>query len=135
MNLPVVLGRTFLPGEENAVIVSESAARAVWPNQDPVGKIWNLAGAARTVMGVVEDSGANLLAEADSIEAYVPIEGLDVERSALILRTRGDPASLVHMIPAAAAAGMFALVAFVVAQRKRELGIRIAIGAAPHHIL
>ena len=176
MNLPVVLGRTFLPGEENAVIVSESAARAVWPNQDPVGKIWNLAGATRTVTGVVKDSGANLLAEADSIEAYVPIEGLDVERSALILRTRSDPAPLVHMIPAAAAAvdetvsvslmrtardqfletqrrmvkligsigavatalaaaGMFALVAFVVAQRKRELGIRIAIGAAPRHIL
>ncbi len=34
-----------------------------------------------------------------------------------------------------AAAGMFALVAFTVAQRKRELGIRIAIGAGPRHIL
>jgi len=176
MNLPVVLGRTFLPGEENAVIVSESAARAVWPNQDPVGKIWNLAGVSRTVTGVVKDSGANLLAEADSIEAYVPIEDLYVERSALILRTRGDPAPLVHLIPSAvgaedetvsvslmragrdhfletqrrmvqligslgavatalAAAGMFALVAFTVAQRKGELGIRIAIGAAPRHIL
>jgi predicted permease len=176
MNLPVVLGRTFLPGEEHAVIVSESAARAVWPNQNPVGKIWNLAGAARTVTGVVKDSGANLLAEADSIEAYVPIEDLYVERSALILHTRGDPAALVHLIPsvvatvdetvavslmrsgrqhfletqrimikligsigavatALAAAGMFALVAFTVAQRKRELGIRIAIGATPRHIL
>jgi ABC-type antimicrobial peptide transport system permease subunit len=30
---------------------------------------------------------------------------------------------------------MFALIAFVVAQRKRELGIRIAIGARPRHIL
>lgn len=176
MNLPVVLGRTFLPGEKNVVIVSESAARAVWPNEDPVGKTWNLAATARTVAGVVKDSGANLLAEADSIEAYVPIEDLYVERSALILRTRGDPAPLVRMIPAAtaevdetvsvalmrtgrdhfletqrrmvkligsigavatalAAAGMFAVVAFTVAQRKRELGIRIAIGAAPRHIL
>jgi putative ABC transport system permease protein len=34
-----------------------------------------------------------------------------------------------------AAAGMFALVAFAVAQRKRELGIRIAIGAKHRHIL
>jgi hypothetical protein len=68
-----------------------------------LGKIWNLAGAARTVTGVVKDSGANLLAEADSIQAYVPIEGLDVERSALILRTRADPAPLVHMIPEGAA--------------------------------
>jgi putative ABC transport system permease protein len=36
---------------------------------------------------------------------------------------------------ALAAAGMFALIAFAVAQRKRELGIRIAIGARPRHIL
>jgi ABC-type antimicrobial peptide transport system permease subunit len=36
---------------------------------------------------------------------------------------------------ALAAAGMFALVAFAVAQRKRELGIRIAIGARPRHVL
>ncbi|MCU1258883.1 MAG: hypothetical protein JWO80_1768, partial [Bryobacterales bacterium] len=172
MNLPVVRGRIFLPGEQNAVIVSESAARAVWPNQDPVGKLWNLAGAERTVAGVVKDSGANLLADVESIEAYVPIEGGDLERSALILHARGDPAPLVHMVSASAAAanetvsvslmrssrdqflegqrrlvtligsigavstalagaGMFALVAFTVAQRKRELGIRIAIGAKP----
>src|SRR3979409_2250018 len=104
MNLPVVRGRIFLPGEQNAVIVSESAARAVWPNQNPVGKSWNLAGAERTLTGVVKDSGANLLAESDSIEAYVPIQGVDVERSALILHTRGDPASLIRMIPGAAAA-------------------------------
>jgi hypothetical protein len=82
MNLPIVSGRTFLPEEHNAVMVSESAARAVWPNQNPVGKIWTLAGAERTVTGVVKDSGANLLFDPDSIEAYVPIEGADVERSA-----------------------------------------------------
>jgi predicted permease len=176
MNLPIVLGRMFLPGDQNPVIVSESAARAVWPNQDPLGKVWKLAGAERTVTGVVKDSGANLLVEADSIEAYVPIQGADVERSALILHTRGNPATLVRMIPTAAAAvdetvsvslmrttrdnfletqrrmviligsigavatalaaaGMFALVAFAVAQRKRELGIRMAIGATSRHIL
>jgi ABC-type antimicrobial peptide transport system permease subunit len=34
-----------------------------------------------------------------------------------------------------AAVGMFAMVAFTVAQRRRELGIRMAIGARPRHIL
>jgi ABC-type antimicrobial peptide transport system permease subunit len=176
MALPIVRGRTFLAGEQNAVIVSESAARAVWPNEDPVGKVWNFAGAERTVTGVAKDSGANLLADPESIEAYVPIYGVDVERSALILHAHADPAPLVRMISAVgaaedealsvslmrasrdnflagqrrlatligsigavatalAAAGMFALVAFAVAQRKRELGIRIAIGGRPRHIL
>jgi len=173
MSLPILRGRTFFEGERNAVIVSESAARVIWPNEDPVGKIWNLASAERTVTGVVKDSGANLLADADSIEAYVPILDADVERSALILHSGSDPARLVRIVTAVvndapsislmrasrenflegqrklivligsigvvatilAAAGMFALVAFAVAQRKRELGIRIAIGARNRHIL
>jgi ABC-type antimicrobial peptide transport system permease subunit len=173
MKLPIVRGRTFFEGEQNAVIVSESAARAVWPNQNPVGKTWNLAGAERTVTGVAKDSGANLLADTGSIEAYLPIQGANEERSALILHSRGDPALLVRKVSGAAtdavsislmraswenflagqrnmvtligsiglvatilaAAGMFALVAFAVAHRKRELGIRIALGARDRHIL
>ncbi len=171
MNLPVVLGRTFLPQETNAVMVSESAARAIWPNADPVGKVWNVAGAARMVTGVVKDSGANLLTETDSVEVYTPMQG--GERNAFIVHARGDLTALVRMIPAAvdepvsvslmrsgrdrfletqrrmvtligsvgavaaalASAGLFALVAFAVAQRKREIGIRIAIGGTGRHVL
>ena len=122
---------------------------------------------------MVKDSGANLPADADSIEAYVPIQGNDAERGALILHSREDPALLARGIAAAvnegvsislmraswenllegerklaaligsigvvatilAAAGMFALVAFAATQRKRELGIRIALGAKNRHIL
>jgi predicted permease len=176
MQLPVVRGRTFQPGEQGAAIVSESAARTVWPNQDALGKLWHLAGAERTVVGVVKDSGANRIADAESIEAYLPIAGPDALGCALILHTRGDPAPLMRILPGSAAAvnetvsvtlmrasrenvlevyrrmitligsigavatslaaaGMFALVAFTVAQRTRELGIRIAIGAGPSHIL
>jgi predicted permease len=176
MQLPLVRGRTFQPGEPDALVVSESAARAVWPNQDPLGKVWKLGGLDRTVVGVVKDSGVNLLADDTSVEVYTPIEGADLLRSALIVHTPGDPGPLVRLVPGAAAevnevvgatlmrtardllidtegrivtligsigavatilaaAGMFALVAFTVAQRTREIGIRIAIGAGPRHIL
>ena len=176
MQLPIVRGRTFQPGEPDALVVSESAARAVWPNQDPLGKVLTLAGADRTVVGVVKDSGVNLLADDSSVEAYTPIDGAHAAKNALILHTRGDPGPLVRLVPGAAAAlnevvgvtlmrtardtlletearivtligsigavatilaaaGMFALVAFTVAQRTREIGIRIAIGAGPRHIL
>ena len=103
MKLPVLRGRTFAAGERNVAVVSESAAREIWPNQDPMGRILNLAGAEQTVIGVVKDSGANLLANADSVESYLPIQATDVERSALILHTRSDPAQLVRMIPSIAA--------------------------------
>ena len=59
----------------------------VWPDQDPLDKRWKLTGFERTVVGVVKNSGANVLTDGDSIEAYVPIEGPDLDRSALILHT------------------------------------------------
>ena len=176
MNLPIVRGQAFGTGERNGIIVSESAARAIWPDRDPLGQVWKMGGAERVVVGVTKDSGANLFTDSASVEIYTPIPNEEVERSALILHTRGDPAPLVRVISAVgsnmdetvsvslmrasrenslaaqrrmitligsigavatvlAAAGMFALVAFTVGQRKRELGIRIAIGARPFHIL
>jgi predicted permease len=176
MNLPILRGRVFTAADDNALIVSESAARAAWPNQDPLGKTLRIANADRTVAGIVKDSGTNLIVDNESIEAYLPIHGATVDRSQLLLHVRGDPAPLARLIPSAAAtvnetvavtmlrdsherfldaqakvitligsigvvatalaaAGMFALVAFAVAQRKRELGIRIAIGAKSRHIL
>ena len=176
MKLAVVQGRNFLPAEQEGVIVSESAARAVWPNGSPLGKAWKLAGVQRYVVGIVKDSGANLLADPESIEAYVPIAGAQLDRSSVILHVVGEPSSVLRLVAGAAASlnetvsaslmrtsrdnylksmekltillggigliatslaavGMFALVAFTVAQRKRELGIRIAIGAQPPHIL
>jgi predicted permease len=176
MNVPILLGRTFAPGEDKVAVVSESAARAAWPNQQPLGKTLRLAGADCSIVGVVKDSGANLLADRSSVEVYVPIAPIEMQRSALILHTRSDPAPLVRLIPPAAgdvketvsavlmrtsreqilevqrrmvlligslgaiatslaAVGMFALVAFAVAQRRRELGIRIAIGARARNIL
>ena len=31
-------GRNFLPGEEHAVIISDTLARKQWPGEDPIGK-------------------------------------------------------------------------------------------------
>jgi predicted permease len=176
MGLPVLRGRAFHNGETGAAIVSETAARAIWPNEDPVGKSWQFENARRTVVGVVKDSGANLVVDSLSVEAYIPIEPSRVDQSAVIVHIKGDPSRFIRAVPAMsasmggqvtvlsmaarredtldsgrklisvlaslgliatvlAAAGMFAMVAFAVAQRTREIGIRMAIGARPSDIL
>jgi ABC-type antimicrobial peptide transport system permease subunit len=175
MGLSLVHGRTFLPGEQDAVIANETAARSLWPNQNPLGQLWNVAGDKRRVVGVVQDSGEDDLDTAN-LYAYLPMSSPDSERALLIIRTGGALESVVSALPRAAAeldesvavipmrsrvesrrrgdhtltmvfgsiglvatalagAGMFALIAFTVMQRTREIGIRIAIGATRRDLL
>jgi len=176
MRQAVLHGRTFLSGETDVVIASESAVRALWPNQNPLGQIWTVGGMKRTVVGVLQDSWTGDF-NPGTIEAYIPITSRDVQQCFIIVQTYGDPASVLGLIPRAAAsvdeavsvtpmttmldsireagagpaatvigglglvatalaaAGMSALIAFTVIQRKREIGIRVAIGAKPRDIV
>jgi len=103
MRLPVFEGRIFGPDEPDSVVISESAARKFWPNQSPLGKSILIATRPRTVSGVVKDSGVNLMANPDSVEAYVPIAPRDAVYVNLLVRTHGHPGQVVGAIHSAAA--------------------------------
>ena len=176
MRLAIVRGRTFLPGEQNIAIVSQSAARAMWANEDPIGKVWEFDGKKLTVVGVVKDSGANEFINPGSIEAYTPLSDERMQEAMLIVHTTGNPVGLVRMAQSAtslpgapvfvslmreglsdltqplrkviiivaalalgagflAAAGILGLFTFTVAQRTREIAVRIAIGAQATDVL
>lgn len=176
MRLAIVRGRTFLPGEQNIAIVSQSAARAMWANEDPIGKVWDFDGKKLTVVGVVKDSGANEFINPGSIEAYTPLSDERMQEAMLIVHTTGNPVGLVRMAQSAtslpgapvfvslmleglddltqslrkviiivaalalgagflAAAGILGLFTFTVAQRTREIAVRIAIGAQATDVL
>lgn len=98
MGIPVMVGRTFYPGEKNAVIVSQSFARQQWPGQNPVGQTVTSGDGKPTVVGVVGDAHTNDLSNGDALEQYWPAQLEDMPDMVVMVRTVGPPDGL----PAAA---------------------------------
>lgn len=95
MGIPILLGRNFLPGETNVVIVSQSLARAQWRGENPVGKpYWG----HDIVIGVVGNARINSLNEDDTVEEYEPAQLADMPDMVVTIKIAGAPDGL---IPAA----------------------------------
>jgi len=94
MGIPILVGRSFYPGEKNAVIVSESLARKQWPGQSPVGQKLLNGNSAQTVVGVVGNARINAMNDDDAVEQYWPAQPEDMPGMAMMVRTSGEPESV-----------------------------------------
>lgn len=188
MDIPLRRGRFFddrdRTGSDQVVIINESLARRLWPDEDPVGKILLVPdmappAQARQVVGVVGDVRHHGLATDVPLEVYRPAYQTTWPFFGLVVRTTSGPAGLLPSVSAEVAAldqtirlgnslrpyddlageavgpwqasmtlvgiiaavalvlaliGVYGLVAHVVAQRTRELAVRLALGAGRVHI-
>jgi putative ABC transport system permease protein len=113
MGIPILKGRDFTPadraGSQLVMIVNQSLADRLWPNQDPIGRRVigsapasdNPATTAKVVIGVVPDLHFEGPAAPTDLEFYQPLAQLDetawgwTRRTLFVAaRTTADPTSL-----------------------------------------
>jgi putative ABC transport system permease protein len=106
MRIPIKAGRTFTDHDtlETApvVVINETAARRVFPGQDPIGKriiVWRDEKFAREIVGVVGDVKAATLDEEASCQLYVPhAQDPGWGTLGLAVRTKGEPEALTSQV-------------------------------------
>jgi predicted permease len=109
MGIPLVRGRTIEPGDGMdapvVAMVNEAMVRAYWPNEDPVGKRFQVGRGLPnrpwvTVVGVLGDVTHNGLTAEIKRKFYIPLSqwhlatGSPRWSMALVVRTAGDPATV-----------------------------------------
>jgi len=104
MGIPLKAGRDIsdrdTPKSEQVIVINESMARAMWPGQDPIGKvIVSPCAPERKVVGVVGDVRHLALEQRSGSEMYIPLRQCgDLPSTDLVVRSTLGTAPLVAAV-------------------------------------
>src|SRR5882724_3890297 len=116
LGIPMLLGRVLQSqaGQpEHSIIVSQSAAKQLWPGRNPIGRSLRLGatdelfhdrtelradGSAYQVVGIARDTRGADFNGSDSRQLYLPLPEDRLQTHAILIRTRTDPAQVVRAI-------------------------------------
>lgn len=98
MRIPILRGRDVAGGDAFAMVVSQSAAKLLWNDADPIGQRVTLPLLSRTqmltVVGVAGDVKQDSLADAAPPTAYWHTRDSDRLGRTLVIRTAGAPGAI-----------------------------------------
>lgn len=112
MKIGIVTGRSFDPrdhaGGEPVVIVGETTARRLWPDDDPIGQLVRTGGESadppmRRVIGIARDVRHHALGEDPGMQAYFPFRQLPLTWGVIVLRTEAEPLTFLDEVRSVAA--------------------------------
>lgn len=105
LTIPIRSGRDFTEhdnsGSARVIIVNDTGARALWPNQNAVGQVAMLGNSELQVVGVVSDVRHSGPEEAAGTEMYLPLLQMSSQSVDLVMRTSLEPNALASGIRAA----------------------------------
>ncbi len=115
LGIPLFLGRGF-PSQgqpEHSVIISESAAKELWPGENPIGRSLRLGptderahhsselladSPAYQIIGVARDTRGVEFDGSDSRQVYLPLPDDRIPSHPILIRTQSDPAQVIRAI-------------------------------------
>jgi predicted permease len=106
MGIAMVRGQgfdsTIRENTPRVAIINETAARQIWPNEDPIGKRFTFFRdtSATQVIGIVRDSKYNALGEPPRPYMYVPLIQNPNAAVTVFFRAQGDPRSALSSLRA-----------------------------------